>query len=74
MECEESATGSKITREWLDATHEWYCSQVSGISDVWPCRIALQDHSAVACNRSSQVTVCPSKHQMTMSACTTSSS
>eukprot|EP00891_Asterochloris_glomerata_P004521 jgi/Astpho2/4521/Aster-x1259 len=27
VECEESATGSKITKEWLDAAHEWYCSQ-----------------------------------------------
>ena len=40
MECEESATGSKITREGLDAAHEWYCSQVSGISDMWRSRTA----------------------------------
>ena len=71
MECEESATGCEITKEWLDAAHEWYCSQVSNISDMWRCRTAhpfLQHHSAVACLRSSQVTVRPSRHQ-TISAC-----
>ena len=52
MECEESATGSKITKEWLDAAHEWYCSQVSGISIRSRCRTAhlkaVQKHSTFA--------------------------